>query len=158
MALIDRQLSDCCSGFAQFWAAVLRVPALRESPRTPREASLRQKPAGQPGPPETSSSREHQIAGGTDHTQQGKVSYVAASPRSNSISNQESVACRVARAAELSLLSTPIGGREREPRRHRKTSFRRVAGRPCCAARAAKNSFFSQVATWPRWTTPTRCP
>ena len=43
--------------------------------------------------------REHQIAGGTDHTQQGKVSYVAASPRSNSISNQESVACRVARAA-----------------------------------------------------------
>ena len=48
MALIDRQLSDCCSGFAQFWAAVLRVPALRESPRTPREASLRQKPAGQP--------------------------------------------------------------------------------------------------------------
>ena len=100
--------------------------------------------------------REHQIAGGTDHTQQGKVSYVAASPRSNSISNQESVACRVARAAELSLLSTPIGGREREPRRHRKTSFRRVAGRPCCAARAAKNSFFSQVATWPRWTTPTR--
>ena len=48
MALIDRQLSDCCSGFAQFWAAVLRVPALRESPRTPLEPCLPKKTAGQP--------------------------------------------------------------------------------------------------------------
>ena len=41
--------------------------------------------------------REHQIAGGTDHTQQGKVSYVAASPRSNSISDQRALALPLAR-------------------------------------------------------------
>jgi len=31
-----------------FWAAALRVSALRESQRTPQETSLAQKPAGQP--------------------------------------------------------------------------------------------------------------
>ena len=95
------QAQDLVLGFARFlggsFAAARRCGSLHGRLVRPHPT----KTCGPARGRERPRRREPQIAGGTDQTQQGKVSSVAASPTSNSIPDRRALALPVARAAEL---------------------------------------------------------
>ena len=95
------QAQDLVLGFARFLGGSFAGSRAAGVSADASGALLAQKNSGPARGRQRPRRGEPKSPGGTDHTQQGKVSSVAASPRSTSIPDRRALALPVARAAEL---------------------------------------------------------